>query len=111
RRPRPARRHGRRGPLRRAAAGRGRARDLGTRAGPGRCAMTDRGVATVRADQTVKDAFEAAAVAADRITVVVDTDDRVVGVLTDGDIRRAVLRGVGMDALAGDIVSAAPLLC
>jgi len=73
--------------------------------------MADRGVATVRTDQTLKDAFEAAAAAADRIVVVTDVDARVVGVLTDGDIRRAALRGVGMDALAGDIVSAAPLVC
>jgi dTDP-glucose pyrophosphorylase len=68
-------------------------------------------VARIRPDQTVKDAFEASASGRDRLAVVVDHDDRVLGVLTDGDIRRAALRGAAMDSPAGDLVSAAPLLC
>jgi dTDP-glucose pyrophosphorylase/CBS domain-containing protein len=74
-------------------------------------AVAERGVASVRVDQTVKAAFEAAATAEDRFTVVTEGGGRVVGVLSDGDIRRAALRGVGMDTPAGDILSAAPILC
>jgi dTDP-glucose pyrophosphorylase len=67
-------------------------------------------VVTVRPDQTVKEAFAAAAAGSDRLAVVID-DDRVLGVLTDGDIRRAALRGVAMDSVVGELLSAAPLLC
>ena len=73
--------------------------------------MAEGNVVTVRPDQTVKDAFAAAAAGSDRLAVVVDDAARVMGVLTDGDIRRAALRGVGMDAPVGDLLSAAPLLC
>jgi dTDP-glucose pyrophosphorylase len=65
---------------------------------------------TIRPDQTVKEAFAATAAGSDRLAVVVD-DGRVLGVLTDGDIRRAALRGVAMDSVVGELVSAAPLLC
>ncbi len=34
--------------------------------------------------------------------IVTDGDDRMCGTLTDGDVRRAILRGVGLDSCAGD---------
>jgi dTDP-glucose pyrophosphorylase len=73
--------------------------------------VAEPGVVTIRPDQTVKEAFEAAAAGTERLAVVVDADGRVLGSLTDGDIRRAALRGVAMDAPVGDLLSAAPLLC
>src|SRR5436305_10939419 len=83
---------------------------------PGSCswlgsAVADADVVTIRPDQTVKEAFEAAAAGSERLAVVVDADGRVLGSLTDGDIRRAALRGVAMDSPVGDLLSSAPLLC
>jgi len=72
--------------------------------------VADAAVVTIRPDQTVKEGFEATAAGSDRLAVVVD-DARVLGVLTDGDIRRAAMRGVAMDSVVGDLLSAAPLLC
>jgi dTDP-glucose pyrophosphorylase len=72
--------------------------------------MTEVAVATVRADQTLQDAFAVAAASGDRLAVVVNGGDRVVAAVTDGDIRRAVLRGVGLDSPVGDIVTSAPVL-
>ena len=34
--------------------------------------------------------------------IVTDDDDRMCGTLTDGDVRRAILRGVGLDSFVGD---------
>src|SRR3954451_7606093 len=73
-------------------------------------AVADSGVVTIRPDQTVKEAFAATAAGSDRLSVVVD-DGRGLGMLTDGDIRRASLRGVAMDSPVGELVSSAPLLC
>jgi dTDP-glucose pyrophosphorylase len=73
--------------------------------------MTSTPVAmTVRGDQSLQAAFAAAAGSGVRVAVVVDEADRVVAGVTDGDIRRAVLRGTSMDAPVREIVSAAPLL-
>jgi dTDP-glucose pyrophosphorylase len=71
--------------------------------------MAEQSAPVVRVDQTVKDAFEASAGEGARLAVVVDASDRVVGLVTDSDIRRAVLRGVAMDAPVSEIVSPAPL--
>src|SRR4051794_9649116 len=73
-------------------------------------AVADPTVVTIRPDQSARAAFAARAAGSDRLAVVVD-DGRVLGVLTGGDIRRAALRGVAMDSVVGELVSAAPLLC
>jgi dTDP-glucose pyrophosphorylase len=72
--------------------------------------MTGVATATVRSDQTLHEAFSVCAASGARLAVVLDTDGRVVAAVTDGDIRRAVLRGVGLDAPVDAIVSSAPLL-
>ena len=72
--------------------------------------MTEVMAATVRADQTLQAAFNVAAGSGERLAVVLDGEGRVVAAVTDGDIRRAVLRGVALDAPVGGIVSAAPML-
>jgi len=72
--------------------------------------MTEVATTTVRTDQTLHDAFAVAAASGARLAVVVDGDGRVAAAVTDGDIRRAVLRGIGLHEPVGRIVSSAPLL-
>jgi len=72
--------------------------------------VTDLTATTLRADQTLQEAFAAAAASGDRLAVVVDPDGRLVGTLTDGDVRRAVLAGVPLDAPIAQVISAAPLM-
>lgn len=72
--------------------------------------MTEVIAPTVRTDQTVQAAFRVAAESGDRVAVVVDSDGRVVGAVTDADIRRAVLRGVELGAPVTEILSAAPMV-
>ena len=67
-------------------------------------------IATLRADQSLHDAFRAAQASGDRLAVVVDGEGRVTATVTDGDIRRAVLAGHGLDAPLSRIVSVPPLL-
>ena len=71
--------------------------------------MTDVATAMLRADQTLHDAFRAAAASGDRLAVVVDGDARVTASVTDGDVRRAVLAGVPLDAPLSAVLSPAPL--
>jgi dTDP-glucose pyrophosphorylase len=44
-----------------------------------------------------------------QIVLVVDADGRLAGVVTDGDIRRAMLRGASLDAKVDEVVNRAPL--
>ncbi len=71
--------------------------------------MTDVTIATLRADQSLHEAFRAASASEDRLAVVVDGEGRVTATVTDGDIRRAVLAGRALDAPLSQVVSA-PLL-
>ncbi len=72
--------------------------------------MTDVAVATLRADQSLYDAFRAAGASGDRLAVVVDGDGRVTSTVSDGDVRRAVLAGHPLDTPLSAILSSAPLL-
>ena len=45
---------------------------------------------------------------AQQIALVVDNRDTLLGVVTDGDIRRAILKGFNMDTLAGDFMAPSP---
>jgi dTDP-glucose pyrophosphorylase len=65
---------------------------------------------TIRADESVREAFVVAAASGDRLAVLTDADNRVIAGITDGDIRRAVLRGVPLDDPVGTIASAAPVI-
>src|SRR4051812_46331490 len=82
---------------------------MGPRAG-GQAVMTEVTTATLRADQSLHEAFRAAGASGDRLAVIVDGDGRVTSTVTDGDIRRAVLAGHPLDAPLSAIVSPAPLL-
>lgn len=43
-----------------------------------------------------------------QIVLVVDGNDRLIGAVTDGDIRRAILRGTGLDAPVSTVMNANP---
>jgi dTDP-glucose pyrophosphorylase len=72
--------------------------------------VTETTLTTVRPDQTLHEAFALCAASGERLAVVVGADGRAVAAVTDSDIRRAVLRGVALDAPVDAIVSSAPLL-
>jgi len=64
--------------------------------------MTDR-LAACLFDETgtIRDAMRALDTGADQIALAVDGDGRLVGVVTDGDLRRALLAGLTLDAPVG----------
>ncbi|QSZ40737.1 CBS domain-containing protein [Sulfurimonas aquatica] len=60
---------------------------------------------------TIKEAMKAIDVGAMKIALVVDKDERLLGVLTDGDIRRALLGDMSFDSTVESIVQKNPLVC
>ncbi len=60
---------------------------------------------------TIKDAMKAIDKGAMKIAVVVEDNDRLVGVLTDGDIRRALLNDMGFDTQVESIIQKNPIVC
>ncbi len=62
-------------------------------------------------DSTIKEALLAIDKGAMKIAVVVDKDGKLVGVLTDGDIRRGLLHGMGLEASIGGIMQTNPFVC
>ena len=68
--------------------------------------MTDRLQACIVAgDGTVRDAMQALDSGADQIALAVDDDGRLVGVVTDGDLRRSLLTGATLDDLVEPFVN------
>lgn len=59
-------------------------------------------------DATLRDALAAIDVAGSQIALVVDADRRLLGTLSDGDARRAMLRGVGLGDKATDAMYPKP---
>ena len=45
-----------------------------------------------------------------RIVLVVDEDNRLLGTVTDGDIRRAVMRGISMDTRINEVMKKEPTI-
>jgi len=60
---------------------------------------------------SVKEAMIAIDSGAMKIAVVVDDDDKLVGVLTDGDIRRGLLKGLTLESSIASIVQTNPVVC
>lgn len=57
---------------------------------------------TIRPDTTIRDALEAIDIGVMQIALIVDDDNRLLGTITDGDIRRAILKGKGAsDSIEG----------
>jgi len=44
-----------------------------------------------------------------RIALVVDNKDKLLGTITDGDIRRAILKKLGMDCLVEEVMKSSPI--
>ncbi len=60
--------------------------------------------ALLHKNSTIKEAIRSLNESATKIVLVVEDGDILVGTLTDGDIRRGLLKGVGLDSLVGMIV-------
>jgi dTDP-glucose pyrophosphorylase len=63
----------------------------------------------IRADASILDAMEAINAGAVEIAIVVDGEGRLLGLLSDGDIRRAILNGFTLEAPIAGIVNRRPL--
>jgi dTDP-glucose pyrophosphorylase len=63
----------------------------------------------VPAGRTLRDAMETMTRGGRQIALVVDGDRRLLGVITDGDARRALLRGLGLDAPVEDAMNPRPM--
>lgn len=65
---------------------------------------------SLHATATLKDALKLLDATAKQITLVVDEEDRLLGTLTDGDIRRALLRDVALSAPVTQAMNADPVV-
>jgi dTDP-glucose pyrophosphorylase len=64
--------------------------------------------ALVNSDVTLEQAIEVLDKAALRIALVVDANDVLLGTLTDGDVRRALLKHLSLDTPVGQVMNATP---
>jgi choline kinase/predicted transcriptional regulator len=62
----------------------------------------------LRPEQSIKDAIRCIDASGGEIALVVDDSRRLVGSVTDGDVRRALLRGTDLDAPASKIMNVKP---
>lgn len=60
---------------------------------------------------TIKEAMKAIDAGAMKIAIVLDENAKLLGVLTDGDIRRALLNEMGFESTVESIVQTKPLVC
>lgn len=65
----------------------------------------------VRADTTIKDALKVIDSGAMHIALVIDEKKKLLGTLSDGDIRRGLLRGLSLDDSIESIVFRTPTVC
>lgn len=63
----------------------------------------------VRPDATIHDAMKVIGDSRRHICIVTDETDKLLGTVTDGDIRRAILRSVAIDQAVTDIMSPSPV--
>jgi dTDP-glucose pyrophosphorylase len=61
-------------------------------------------------DSTVRDAIACLNQSALQIVLVTDSEDQLVGTLTDGDIRRGLLRGLGLDSPVDNVTQRTPIV-
>jgi dTDP-glucose pyrophosphorylase len=72
--------------------------------------MTDWTKLLIRAAATIRQAIEVIDAGCMQIAFVVDSDGRLLGAVSDGDVRRAILRGIELGAPATQIMNANPLV-
>lgn len=63
----------------------------------------------IRVDDTLRRAIEVIDAAAIQIVLVVDEQDRLLGTVTDGDIRRGILRGMNLDESVDQVMNTHPV--
>lgn len=63
----------------------------------------------VTPDSSIRDALEIINTEALRIALVVDEQDHLLGVITDGDIRRGLLKGEGIEASVQNVMNTSPV--
>ena len=71
--------------------------------------MADWKDVSVLAEQPIREALEVIDAGAIQIALVVNPDDRLKGVVTDGDIRRAILEGADLDISIQSVMNDAPI--
>jgi dTDP-glucose pyrophosphorylase len=59
-------------------------------------------------DATVREAIQCIDAGGMQIALVVDAQQKLIGTISDGDVRRGILRGVSLDAPSGGIMNRAP---
>ena len=87
-----------------------RTADIAAVAAPSRAAKEWRAT-LVRDSATIRAAIRAIDDSALQIALVVDAEQRLVGTVTDGDVRRALLRGIALDTTVADIMNRQPAAC
>lgn len=60
---------------------------------------------------TIRRALEVIDSGAMKIALIVDDKQKLLGTISDGDIRRAILKGVGLDAVIEKFYNASPITC
>jgi len=71
--------------------------------------MTDLASCTLALGASLRAVLEAMTRSGKQIVLVVDVDQRLAGVVTDGDVRRAILRGASLDAKVDEVVNRNPM--
>lgn len=71
--------------------------------------MKDLSEILISPDTLIIDAIKAIEVGARQIALIIDSDGRLLGTVTDGDIRRGFLRGIGLDSAVSSVMNATPL--
>jgi len=67
--------------------------------------------AMIRPDYTIRETLSVIDHEAIRAAFVVDDERRLLGMVTDGDIRRGLLKGVGLDAPVSEVMNRKPTVC
>src|SRR5258705_11921378 len=65
--------------------------------------------AIVGSEATVSEAIAAIESGSIQVALVLDGQGRLVGIVTDGDIRRGLLRGIQLSGLAADVMNRSPV--
>jgi len=72
--------------------------------------MSPIGDVLVTAGASLREVIERITRSGKQIALVVDGAGRLLGLLTDGDLRKAILRGVSLEARAGEVMNRAPVV-
>jgi dTDP-glucose pyrophosphorylase len=70
--------------------------------------MTDTSVYFIKPNSSIKEAIEVIDRGAAQVALVVGAENQLCGILTDGDIRRAILKGVSLEDSASKIMTNSP---